>query len=329
MYYNFYVVRASYLETIIKALDNLNADTDLLLKNVGLSRSHIDNLDHLILEYPAWALLESSAEALKLPNLGKIIGQQFCQTFFNSTKDLNKKFPTIESVLHYFMDEDSVLTNTPSFWLKEDENYIWLCRLGTPGINIGVWQMEQYVVCFLVELLKIFLGENWSPQCIKLKTDGKDNPNDIFSFAQCDYELNNKFTAIAIEKRYISTVYANSIASKAAEPSQRIPKAANVLIEKLLTQDYFGENPTAEFIANCFMINLRKLQRTLNDCGTDLSTLLEQNKKNKARKLLTRTDNSVTQIATKLGYTDNANFSRAFKRWFNLPPLKYRKQHTN
>jgi len=43
-----------------------------------------------------------------------------------------------------------------------------------------------------------------------------------------------------------------------------------------------------------------------------------------ARHLLQATDTSVTEIGFEIGYTNPANFSRAFQRWAGVSPRQYR-----
>jgi transcriptional regulator GlxA family with amidase domain len=42
-------------------------------------------------------------------------------------------------------------------------------------------------------------------------------------------------------------------------------------------------------------------------------------------RLLETTDDSVLQVALKVGYESEAAFNRAFKREFDLPPARYRR----
>ena len=48
-----------------------------------------------------------------------------------------------------------------------------------------------------------------------------------------------------------------------------------------------------------------------------------------ARRLLESTTLSVAEIAERTGETDVANFSRAFKKYYNLSPAEYRKYFKN
>ena len=46
----------------------------------------------------------------------------------------------------------------------------------------------------------------------------------------------------------------------------------------------------------------------------------------RAKALLRETATSVTEIGLSLGYSDHANFTRAFNRWTGHPPKAFRKR---
>ena len=46
-----------------------------------------------------------------------------------------------------------------------------------------------------------------------------------------------------------------------------------------------------------------------------------------AHKYVCETSLSMDDIATSLGFSDTANFRRAFKHWTNKGPTQYRKEH--
>jgi AraC-like DNA-binding protein len=47
-----------------------------------------------------------------------------------------------------------------------------------------------------------------------------------------------------------------------------------------------------------------------------------------ANRLITNGDHSVNQIAQKLGYSDQAHFTRAFRRWNDVSPAAFRRLQT-
>jgi AraC-like DNA-binding protein len=68
----------------------------------------------------------------------------------------------------------------------------------------------------------------------------------------------------------------------------------------------------------------RTLKRQLAAEGT-FSTLVDEVRYRHATSLLSRTDYTLELIADELGYSDVANFSRAFKRWSGRSPSNWRK----
>ncbi len=80
-----------------------------------------------------------------------------------------------------------------------------------------------------------------------------------------------------------------------------------------------------ESVAERLHMSDRTLKRQLAAEGTSFSTLVDEVRYRHATSLLSRTDYSLEQIADELGYSDVANFSRAFKRWSGRSPSNWRK----
>ena len=80
-----------------------------------------------------------------------------------------------------------------------------------------------------------------------------------------------------------------------------------------------------ENVADRLHMSDRTLKRQLAAEGTSFSSLVDEVRYRHATSLLSRTDYSLEQIADELGYSDVANFSRAFKRWSGRSPSSWRK----
>lgn len=80
-----------------------------------------------------------------------------------------------------------------------------------------------------------------------------------------------------------------------------------------------------EHVADRLHMSDRTLKRQLAAEGTSFSTLVDEVRYRHATSLLSRTDYTLEQIADELGYSDVANFSRAFKRWSGRSPSSWRK----
>lgn len=81
-------------------------------------------------------------------------------------------------------------------------------------------------------------------------------------------------------------------------------------------------------IAEQMGLTPRTLQRRLQDEGTSFQALHDGCRQERARDyLLGNDDASIEALAAILGYSEPANFYRAFKGWFGLSPNEYRRRH--
>ncbi|MDN6875707.1 AraC family transcriptional regulator [Pseudomonas citronellolis] len=82
--------------------------------------------------------------------------------------------------------------------------------------------------------------------------------------------------------------------------------------------------PSLKVTARLFHMTPRTLHRHLLAEGTSFKLILEDVRRTLAIEHLKAGHLSIEEIAYTLGYTDLANFRRAFKRWEGMPPSAYR-----
>ena len=64
--------------------------------------------------------------------------------------------------------------------------------------------------------------------------------------------------------------------------------------------------------------------RLVTGSGTNLEEIVEQVRRELSHQHLRHGTLPVNEIAFLLGYSDATTFSRAFRRWYDMPPGKYR-----
>lgn len=77
--------------------------------------------------------------------------------------------------------------------------------------------------------------------------------------------------------------------------------------------------------ADFMCTSLRTLRRQLKAEGTSFRALTDEVRETLAIHLIEETTLSMEQIGSRLGYSDNANFFHAFKRWTGYTPTHFRK----
>ncbi len=94
-------------------------------------------------------------------------------------------------------------------------------------------------------------------------------------------------------------------------------------IERLMSQP--GAAPTLDGIAFSLGLHVRTLQRRLGRQDVAFRELLDICRRRRAISEVGAREHDLATIAARLGYSDAAHFSRAFRRWTGLSPMAYRK----
>jgi AraC-like DNA-binding protein len=85
--------------------------------------------------------------------------------------------------------------------------------------------------------------------------------------------------------------------------------------------------PSLQVTARLFHLTQRTLHRRLLDEGTSFRIILEDVRHTLAVEHMKSGRFTIEELAYVLGYSDLANFRRAFKRWEAIPPSVYRTRH--
>lgn len=80
-------------------------------------------------------------------------------------------------------------------------------------------------------------------------------------------------------------------------------------------------------VARELRLSTRTIKRKLADHGTTFTAILEDVRRQRALLLLGDRALSIGEVATRLGYSELPNFTRAFRKWTGMTPAAYRARH--
>ncbi len=100
--------------------------------------------------------------------------------------------------------------------------------------------------------------------------------------------------------------------------------STKIRVEAKLLDQLSSGHATQESIAEALAMSPRTLQRNLKQEGTSYKQLLEETRRELASQYIKEARLSVNEITFMLGFSEPANFSRAFKRWMGVSPSEYR-----
>lgn len=108
----------------------------------------------------------------------------------------------------------------------------------------------------------------------------------------------------------IMTIPASDV-SMARQVRQLLTRSADLTLDELAVETQLSKH---------------KLRRLLRDEGTNVATLRENVRRDRAIRLLTTSNATVEAIAAALGYAEARSFTRAFKHWTAASPSAWRAQ---
>lgn len=115
-------------------------------------------------------------------------------------------------------------------------------------------------------------------------------------------------------------------AARCAEELQRAEARADFLTRlRRLAQQHLADANAQEQVAASLNMTPRTLHRRLQQEGLSFKQLLDDMRRQSAMTLLRHQRLAIGDIAQQLGYKDQANFVRAFKRWTGSTPSQFRK----
>jgi AraC-like DNA-binding protein len=120
-------------------------------------------------------------------------------------------------------------------------------------------------------------------------------------------ELANANDVVA--ERYLATL----------DPARIATEVRELLVEMMPSGSVRQED-----VARRLHRSLSTLQRQLSGEGTSFQRLRDETRRRLAEEYIRSNDLSLSQVAYLLGFSDQSNFSRAFKRWTGMSPREYR-----
>ncbi|MFO0993766.1 MAG: AraC family transcriptional regulator ligand-binding domain-containing protein [Hyphomicrobiales bacterium] len=212
-------------------------------------------------------------------------------------------------------------------WIERWQGQVRIChhlpRMAGEGRRYG----NQFTMLMIIDLMRQAAGPNWRPDEIHLER-GVDDPA---VYQSLGVRLRDSaIAAIVCNDHLLSRPMLGSVQGVArAEDTTSLARGAppdnfvdsiRQVIGTYLRNDMIGIDHISEVVG----LGSRTLQRRLRQRGLDYSELVAATRLSLARRMLDDRGIAVTDIAQELGYSDAANFTRAFRKWTGLAPSAYR-----
>lgn len=222
----------------------------------------------------------------------------------------------------------SFLTEAGSFYLHEVDGMLHCSmRTDVDATRLGD-EATDFGMAAILKVLRIIYPGALQPMQVSLMREkpdetapfkeyfgctvlfGQDELGFAFSLEQADKALPSANVALAKIQDQLTEDYLAEL------KSESLTRQVKQLIEPRLPSGDVGSVEIAERLH----MSSRNLQRRLQDEGASFKKLLSEVRQEAALRYLASPRYSISEIAYLLGFSDQSNFTRAFKRWFDVSP---------
>ncbi len=325
------LIRASILTGFVAFLEEINAPVERLLATTKLPTSVLQAPEALLPLKQVCEFYEQSAQVAGCESLGLLAGQKVQIEDLGAFGRLLCHSPTLHDAIQSAIHMIATFNSGDRIWLKEQGDQVWLCRKFVNQIGVGRQQADQYSAMIMIQLIQLASGYEWNPTEIHLEISKFQGLNQIAALSNTKILFEQQSTAVSFPRSLLSLSLKNSGEYQDAQrhadyqlllssaPAATFPGSVRQIVASLLREGY----PDVQLVAEMIGMSVRSLQRQLNEADLTYSRLIEQVRFDQSVRLLSDPTIKLADVAAELGYTDAANFTRAFRRWTGVSPRRY------
>lgn len=332
-----YLIATTYLKLLLNEPDLIQ----VLQRTIG--DNYIELFDH---EYVQGAQIQAVFEAFADAGLDSWVlkfGQSMGSAAHGPLGFAVLSAPNLLRSLEVFTDYSSIRTTAYSSNLVARDQRLFLIaedKTGSPLISRWLIENGMRAAQRLIENVMAHpLGNN---ALVRFAHPTPGYASKLRDYFQIPIEFNageNSFSIPASWGQIPSPLSDpgtfQSNLNKCKELKHALHRTPDVLESVRITLDQFfndciagnkrpSQLPTLNRLANSYALSPRTFARKMELHGSSYKHELEAQRCKHARALLENTHLKIADIAYFLGYQEPANFTRAFKNWFNTTPKQWR-----
>lgn len=276
-------------------------------------------------------ILEAASAACGCDHLGLLLGQRANLQNAGALRFLVLNAATVRAATDSLIRYCGLWYRGLHLNLVEERGYAGL-RLSIAGNVPGSEQLLTAYLAANVRIMELIVGHSWRPALVRIAYRKPPSAALYEQYFRCPVWFGQSQHEVLFPQALLDTPrsghdrqledflrsHLNELQGREGED---LPSRVRQVIEALLLQGDCSVERVAEF----FTVHRFTLYRYLTEQGTSFELLLEQTRKDLAMRLLLDPQLPIAEVASRLGYETQGNFSRAFKRWFDASPREWRK----
>lgn len=331
-----HLTRSGVIQGFEQIVREFGVDPDALLRSVDLDPALLQRDDYWIATRKIAELAARAAEACQCEHLGLLVAARTDSPWLGPIGAFLQTSTTVADAIADYVSHNSLHAQGLDWGLHLHGEHAWLTvSFDLVGLSAFEFrQMSDHTLAMAVQVIRQLSGGRCQPVRVEFaypEPAGRgvyrrllDLPV-AFGAPANSVVIRADDLNLPMEKsdREIHAALENFIRSLELDARSELTAQVRTIIRRLL--------PTGqcrlETVAACFACDKRTLQRHLEVAGSSYRELLESTRQELARQYLDDPRLSLAQIADVTGYSDPANFTRAFRQHTGMTPSNWRKKH--
>ena len=335
-----FAIHARALRSVIASLSERGWDArrvDYALAQCGLGNVDPDAFDRYISINRFAGLLESLATATGDPQFALKLSKHMDPEAMGVLGALMMNAPTLGNALEMLARYMRLYADLAVIQLNVKDHRAEFVWAHSPLIMVSD-QLVDRSISAVIALMRGYLPEGWKPDEVRLQRSVPADraayyealgPRLKFDCPSCAIVFAR--TSLA-SRRPQANAYAYEGLKQLAErmyAERRPPDDFSIRVREDVISHLADRGPNLADTARRMGVSPRSLQRRLEALGTSFHDLCEEIRIALAKELLTQTTLPMSEIAVRLGFANQANLTRAIKRWFGASPRAVRADGTS
>ena len=324
----------SWVRVIASTLDDYGVDSQALFEKAGLEFSQLTNPNARYPFSDVTRLWNMSVEATDDPCFGLSTIKHWHQTIFHAFGYAWLASNTLKEALERTLRYIRIINSAAKVTLTEiPEGYLF--QLDTDYDNNVIEPSPASLdagFAMLIHMCRVSCGNEFSPQRIELKRPYMECAKRYSEYFNTQIVYGSEYNRILFDKYHVekqlpsaNIVLAHNNDRIVSTYLSKIDKDDIVMqVKSKLVDNLSSGKVTEKYVAELLNLSHRNLQRKLQGCNITFKTLLNDTRKDMALMYIKDNQMSLSEITYLLGFSEQSNFSRAFKRWTGKSPKDFR-----
>lgn len=321
------IIRLSQVIPFVRWLDLQGVSTERSLRGWGLPAKPDEAPDLFVPSRSLYGWIGATARTEGIEDFGVHVGRSSRVEDIGALGRSIQMQAGLRGVLTALVGQVNQHSSHATFGWREEGQDVWLWRRPTPGSEVGELghsHIEGYLLLLLTNIVRLAAGPEWAPEVARVQMEAV-SPLLREELPGARLDRGASETAIRLPGAMLSSP-SGALPESIAAPADAAPEPWVGVLRRGIAVALPVGAPSIEWGAEIAWMSPRTLQRRLQECGLTWFELVDQVRRATALRLLGDADVQIHDIARAVGYSNQANFSHAFRRWTGSSPSRYRRE---